>query len=114
MVAVALLPGRAVASDSTLADPRAADRLPALVYRSALPPVKVLTAGVMQATTLPFIVAATAIGREIGVITAANQAALIAAGLVSVVIFPALGLALLQREPREGAAIQTTTKEAVT
>ena len=88
--------------------------LPALVYRSALPPMKVFTAGVMQATTLPFIVAATAIGREIGVITAANQAALIAAGLVSVVIFPALGLALLQREPREGAAIQTTTKEAVT
>src|SRR5207302_3257273 len=83
--------------------------LPALVYRSALPPVKVLTAGVMQATTLPFIVAATAIGREIGVITAANQAALIAAGLLSVVIFPALGLALLKREPREGAAIQTTT-----
>jgi Kef-type K+ transport system membrane component KefB len=88
--------------------------IPALVYRSALPPIKILTAAVMQSTTLPFIVAATAIGRSIGVITAANQAALIAAGLVSVVIFPALGLALLRRKPAEASAIQPTTKEAVT
>jgi Kef-type K+ transport system membrane component KefB len=71
--------------------------LPALVYRGVLPRSKVLVAAVMQSTSLPFIVAATAIGRDIGVITAANQAALIAAGLVSVLVFPALGLALLKR-----------------
>jgi hypothetical protein len=66
---------------------------------------------------LPFIVAATAIGRDIGVITAANQAALIAAGLVSVLVFPALGLALLKREasgPAPAAPpVISTTKEAV-
>jgi Kef-type K+ transport system membrane component KefB len=83
--------------------------LPAVVYRSVLPPVKVLTAGVMQSTTLPFIVAATAIGRAIGVITAANQAALIAAGLVSVVIFPAVGLALLKRGPSAAPAVRPAT-----
>ena len=80
--------------------------IPALVYRSVLSPSKLLTAAIMQSTSLPFIVAATAIGRAIGVITAANQAALIAAGLVSVVIFPALGLALLKREPRQAAAVR--------
>ena len=76
--------------------------LPALVYRGALSRSKVLVAGIMQSTSLPFIVAATAIGRDIGVITAANQAALIAAGLVSVLVFPALGLALLKREQAVG------------
>src|SRR5919199_953937 len=72
--------------------------LPALAYPGVLPPPKLLVAAIMQSTSLPFIVAATAIGRDIGVITAANQAALIAAGLVSVLVFPALGLALLKRE----------------
>jgi Kef-type K+ transport system membrane component KefB len=91
--------------------------LPALAYRGALSRSKVLVAGIMQSTSLPFIVAATAIGRDIGVITAANQAALIAAGLVSVLVFPALGLALLKREASEpGPAappVMPTTKEAV-
>jgi hypothetical protein len=68
-----------------------------------LPRSKVLVAAIMQSTSLPFIVAATAIGRDIGVITAANQAALIAAGLVSVLVFPALGLALLKRDASPAA-----------
>ena len=42
----------------------------------------------MQATSLPFIVAATAIGRELDLIDAAGSAALIGAGLLSVVLFP--------------------------
>ena len=52
-------------------------------------------AGIMQATSLPFIVAATAIGMDLGVIDAAASAALIGAGLLSVLIFPATGLLLL-------------------
>jgi len=51
----------------------------------------------LQATSLPFIVAATQIGVQIGVVTKASAAALIAAGLLSVIIFPAVGLALLRR-----------------
>ena len=46
----------------------------------------------MQATSLPFIVAATAIGRELDLIDAAGSAALIGAGLLSVVLFPLGGL----------------------
>ena len=60
----------------------------------------------MQATSLPFIVAATAIGRELDLIDAAGSAALIGAGLLSVVLFPLGGLLLLRRgtaTPDEGS-----------
>jgi Kef-type K+ transport system membrane component KefB len=71
--------------------------LPALVYRTLLPRGRVAVAALLQATSLPFIVAAAAIGTDIGVISGANAAALIAAGLLSVVLFPASALALLKR-----------------
>jgi hypothetical protein len=58
----------------------------------------------LQATSLPFIVAATQIGLQLGVITRASAAGLIAAGLLSVVISPALGLVLLRREQPTTAA----------
>src|SRR5262249_38101313 len=69
--------------------------LPALLYRRALGARGAAIAGLLQATSLPFIVAATAIGLDLGVVDAATGAALIAAGLLSVVIFPVAGLALL-------------------
>jgi len=72
--------------------------LPALLYRRLLGTRQATIAGLLQATSLPFIVAATAIGLDLGVIDAATSAALIAAGLLSVVIFPAAGLALLRAE----------------
>jgi Kef-type K+ transport system membrane component KefB len=78
--------------------------VPALLYRPLVPAGRVAVAALMQATSLPFIVAATAIGTEIGVIDAANAAALIAAGLMSVVLFPAAALTLLRRDPASGAA----------
>jgi hypothetical protein len=62
----------------------------------------------MQATSLPFIVAATAVGLALDVVTPANAAALIAAGLLSVVIFPALSLVLLRRSQRERQAPTAT------
>ena len=71
--------------------------LPALVYRRALGGRRTVVAGVLQATSLPFIVAATAIGLDLGLIDAAESAALIGAGLLSVLIFPVTGLALLRR-----------------
>jgi Kef-type K+ transport system membrane component KefB len=77
--------------------------LPALLYRRLLGARKAAIAGLLQSTSLPFIVAATAIGLDLGVIDAATSAALIASGLLSVVIFPATGLALL----RSGAAPRT-------
>jgi Kef-type K+ transport system membrane component KefB len=74
--------------------------LPALLYRGVLSSRQLVAAALMQATSLPFIVAATAIGQELGLIDAAGSAALIGAGLLSVVIFPASALGLLRPAPR--------------
>jgi Kef-type K+ transport system membrane component KefB len=71
--------------------------LPALLYRGFVGPRRAAVAGVLQATSLPFIVAASAIGMELGAIGSAEGSALIAAGLLSVVIFPVAGLTLLRR-----------------
>src|SRR6516225_10394957 len=72
--------------------------LPAVVYVRLLGRPRAVIAGVLQSTSLPFIVAATQIGLQLGVISRASAAALVAAGLLSVVLCPALGLALLRRE----------------
>ena len=74
--------------------------LPALLYRRVIDNRHVAVASLMQATSLPFIVAATAIGLELGLVSAAESAALIGAGLLSVLIFPLLGLTLLRRAER--------------
>jgi hypothetical protein len=58
---------------------------------------RAVIAGLLQATSLPFIVVATAIGAELGAIDAAESSALVAAGLPSVLIFPLAGLTLLRR-----------------
>jgi Kef-type K+ transport system membrane component KefB len=71
--------------------------LPALLYTGLVGRRKAIIAGILQATSLPFIVAAAQIGMDLGVLSEANGAALIAAGLLSVIIFPALGLTLLRR-----------------
>ena len=70
--------------------------LPALLYRRLLSARQSTVAGLLQATSLPFIVTATAIGLDLGVIDAATSAALIAAGLLSVLILPAVGLSILR------------------
>jgi Kef-type K+ transport system membrane component KefB len=77
--------------------------LPAFVYVRMLGRSRAIIAGVLQATTLPFIVAATQIGVQLGVVTRASAAALVAAGLLSVIISPALGLTLLRREEPDEA-----------
>jgi Kef-type K+ transport system membrane component KefB len=71
--------------------------LPALLYRGAVGARRAAAAGMLQATSLPFIVAATMIGLELGVVSRASAAALIAAGLLSVVILPAGALSVLRR-----------------
>ncbi len=69
--------------------------LPALLYRRQFDDRRVIAAGLMQATSLPFIVAATQIGQDLGLIDAATSAGFIAAGLVSVLAFPLTALGLL-------------------
>jgi Kef-type K+ transport system membrane component KefB len=75
----------------------AARGLPALLYRRVLDARHTAIAGLMQATSLPFIVAAVAIGEDLDLIGAAEGAALIGAGLLSVLLFPLIGLSLLGR-----------------
>jgi Kef-type K+ transport system membrane component KefB len=79
--------------------------LPALLYRPLIGRARVPVAVLMQATSLPFIVAATAVGLALDVVSPANAAALIAAGLLSVVIFPAVSLALLRRSEEQSATL---------
>jgi Kef-type K+ transport system membrane component KefB len=79
--------------------------IPALVYRRALGARRAVVAGILQSTSLPFIVAATAIGIDLGLLSAAAGAALVGAGLLSVLLFPVIGLALLRGgEPATAAA----------
>ena len=77
--------------------------LPSFVYVRLLGRSKSVIAGVLQATSLPFIVAATQIGLGLGVVSRASAAGLVAAGLLSVVISPALGLVLLRRQQPQDA-----------
>ena len=72
--------------------------LPAIVYVRLLGRSRSVIAGVLQATSLTFNVAATQIGLQLGVVSRASAAGLVAAGLLSVVISPALAVVLLRRE----------------
>jgi Kef-type K+ transport system membrane component KefB len=72
--------------------------LPALLYRPLIGGRQALVAGLLQATSLPFIVAASNIGLELGELDEATAAGLIAAGLLSVLLFPLGALALLGNE----------------
>lgn len=76
--------------------------IPALAYRRVVGNRRTIAAGLLQATSLGFIVAAAEIGIALGQISEATGAALIGAGLLSVMIFPALALVLLAgRDPRK-------------
>jgi Kef-type K+ transport system membrane component KefB len=70
--------------------------LPTLLYKGLVGGRRTVVAALFQSTSLPFIVAATAIGMELGLIDGAASAALIAAGLLSVLLFPVIGLGLLR------------------
>ncbi|MDH4176876.1 MAG: cation:proton antiporter [Thermoleophilia bacterium] len=69
--------------------------LPALLYRNEVGGRHTAVAAMLQATSLPFVVAATQIGVEIGAIDGATAAALVGAGILSVLVFPAGALAVL-------------------
>jgi Kef-type K+ transport system membrane component KefB len=78
--------------------------LPALLYRRLLDRRELVASALLQATSLGFLVVATQIGRDMGLISAANAAAVIAAGLLSVLLFPLAALALLRRSARAPAS----------
>jgi Kef-type K+ transport system membrane component KefB len=78
--------------------------VPALIGLRANGTRPTLALGLLQATSLPFIVTATQIGVTLGKITPVTAAALVCAGLLSVLIFPLLALTLLREATPEPAA----------
>jgi Kef-type K+ transport system membrane component KefB len=74
----------------------AARGLPAALYVRTAGRRKAVAAGLLQATSLPFVVTATEIGILLGQIRPVNGAALVGAALLSVVLFPPLALSLLR------------------
>jgi hypothetical protein len=67
--------------------------VPALLYRSlAARPAQLVAAGLLQATSLSIPIVAGSIGVTLGLIRPDNYVALVAAGLLSVVLFPLLAV----------------------
>jgi Kef-type K+ transport system membrane component KefB len=70
--------------------------VPALIYRPLIGTRRSLAAGLLQATTLGFVVAGVQIGLELELISGATGAALVAAALLSVLIYPFAAAVLLK------------------
>jgi Kef-type K+ transport system membrane component KefB len=87
--------------------------LPAYLYRRTVGTRGAVAAGLLQATSLPFIVAATMIGIEIGALSAATAAAFVAAGLLSALVFPAAATAVLRKREAQSVASQNEPVAAV-
>lgn len=81
--------------------------LPAVLYRGVVGSRQTVAAALLQATSLAFIVAATQIGMELGLLSQATSAAMVAAGLLSVLLFPAVALSVLKGAPEPTAAPST-------
>jgi Kef-type K+ transport system membrane component KefB len=108
-----------------LADPAALARVPVFLLAllavrglAALPLLPVLGArattavGLLQATSLPFILTASQIGVATGVLTPVNAAALVTAGLLSVLLFPVGALVLLRERP-DAVGVRPEAREAL-
>jgi Kef-type K+ transport system membrane component KefB len=80
--------------------------LPAALYRPMVGSRGSLAAALLQATSLPFIVAATGIGMELGILSPAIGTAMVVAGLLSVVLFPLGALTLLRDIGKPAVVVQ--------
>ncbi|MGZ6966613.1 MAG: cation:proton antiporter [Acidimicrobiia bacterium] len=69
--------------------------VPAFFYRNYFSTRRVMAAGLLQATSLTFVVVAARLGLELKVFDEASGATLVAAGLLSVIVFPPIALWLL-------------------
>jgi Kef-type K+ transport system membrane component KefB len=75
--------------------------VPALFYVRAMGRRRAAAGGLLQATTLTFVIVATEIGLETGKLTPTAAAALVAAGLLSAALFPAGAARLLAPRGRD-------------
>ena len=84
--------------------------LPALLYRRDLPRHELIALGLLQASALPLLVVITDIGMSTGQMRSDNAAGLVGAGLLSVVLFPIVAMAIRSRA--EAAAVPATSPAA--
>ncbi len=82
--------------------------VPALLGLRTSGPRSTAALGLLQATSLPFIVTATQIGVTLGKISTVTGASLVCAGLLSVLIFPLVALTLLRGERVTGESTAST------
>jgi Kef-type K+ transport system membrane component KefB len=78
----------------------AARGIPALLFRRRLGSSATVATGLLLATSLPFIVTATQIGMLTGRLSDITATTLVCAGLVSVLVFPALAVAVAKSAAR--------------
>jgi len=84
--------------------------LPALLYRPlAERREQVLAGGLLQATSLSFLIVAGQLGVDLDLVSSVNYTALVAAGLLSVIVFPLVALSLLRRSSQEQSAVPNAT-----
>jgi len=81
-----------------------------VLYRRRTGTRRAQAAGLLQATTLTFVIVATQIGLATGKISPTSAASLLAAGLLSAALFPAGALRLLSR--RVAPAAEQTEETA--
>ena len=83
---------------------------PVFLYRPLVGNRRMIAAGLLQASSLSFLIAASQIGVGLGLLTRANGAALVAAGLFSVLIFPVLAWLVMGRREVKQVAESMVTK----
>jgi Kef-type K+ transport system membrane component KefB len=88
-------PGHLALAGALLVALLVARGLPALIYRPLVGTRRALAAGLLQATSLTFLVVAAHLGLELEVFDRGTASALLAAGLLSVILFPPVALAML-------------------
>jgi Kef-type K+ transport system membrane component KefB len=82
-----------------------------LIYRHVLAPVQRLEMTFITATSLPLLIALAAIGEQDGVMIPATAASLIGAGVLSVLVFPLIAVALHRRAALTPADVALTAEE---
>jgi Kef-type K+ transport system membrane component KefB len=83
--------------------------LPAFLYAPLIGKRRSVVAGLMQATTLTFVIVATQLGVATGQLSPTASASLLAAGLLSAAISPALALKLMPTQAPTAEDIQHAT-----
>jgi Kef-type K+ transport system membrane component KefB len=73
------------------------------IYRRTLEARAAVVVGLLASTSsLPFVVTATTIGEQSGLVSSGTAAALLAAGVLSSLFFPVIALRMVRKEESEG------------